>query len=264
MGRRLSLTLGRERVADFNKKVAAYTEEVMGLNPDTKVEDIKNPQLATSFATALQFAKTSGIDAGTHFDRIQKALVQSYILNEGIADQGSNYSGSIGLFMLLGGHKDTIAVNSKKTQSSEFNDAERDVTRTKLNKNSLEKVGIKIKKNDKKEWTYTIPQEIKMEGDYKKFPVVSSLPVDADGNFIHTSTKLEEVVLSHNGDAYTIVFSSAKNLESVATEQVSKQAVNLRERESLNHKPMADKLFYIGHDPKFNELTKLLGRQDFD
>jgi len=114
MGRKLSLTLGRERAAEFAEKASSYTEKVMKLTKDSKPEDITDVRLKSDFITVLDAAKKANIDTNIHFEQIQKILIQAYILNEGVTDSGSDYSASIGLLMLMGIHKDTVAVNAKK------------------------------------------------------------------------------------------------------------------------------------------------------
>ena len=101
MGRRLSLTFGRERVEDYKKNIVAYTGEVMKLTPETKPEDIKDEELKTAFSTALRVTKAAKMDIASNFQTIQKALIQSYIIGEGFKNEGSNWSGSIGLLMFL-------------------------------------------------------------------------------------------------------------------------------------------------------------------
>lgn len=127
MGRRLSMTFGRERVAEYKKNIMTYTEEVMKLTPDTNPKDIKNEELKNAFTTVLRIAKTSKIDVGANFDKIQKVLIQSYIVGEGFKNEGSNWSGSIGLLMLAGVHRDEISSDVAKTKHSLYNDAENEV-----------------------------------------------------------------------------------------------------------------------------------------
>lgn len=127
MGRRLSITFGQERVADYKKSITTYAGEVMKLTPDTNPKDIQNDELKNAFTTVLRVAKASKIDIGANFDKIQKALIQSYIVGEGFKNEGSNWSGSIGLLMLAGVHRDEISSDVTKTKPSLFNDAENEV-----------------------------------------------------------------------------------------------------------------------------------------
>lgn len=114
MGRELSLTLGRERAREFAEKAAKYTAKVMKLTKDTKAENITDVRLKSDFITILDVAQKAGIDTSVNFEQIQKILIQAYIINEGVTDQGSSYSASIGLLMLAGIHKDTVETNAKK------------------------------------------------------------------------------------------------------------------------------------------------------
>lgn len=126
LGRRLSLTLGRERVAEYQKNITAFTKEVLSLKSDTSMNSIKNPILASALETSLRTAKLAKIDLTKpeEFAKIQKALIQSYINGEGYKNEGSNWSASIGVLMLLGAHRDAIGIEVLQTGPSIYNNIE--------------------------------------------------------------------------------------------------------------------------------------------
>ena len=142
MGRKLSLTLGRERVADFTEDVYQYAEKVMNLTKDTNPDDIKDSVLKSHFLFVQDTAKRSEISLET--EDIQKILIKSYILNKGTENEGSNWSASIGLLMLIGVHRDSISVNTQKTKDSEHNEIERKLTRGIIASTSYKNIGIEI------------------------------------------------------------------------------------------------------------------------
>ncbi|MDD2892140.1 MAG: hypothetical protein PHQ95_04190 [Candidatus Gracilibacteria bacterium] len=261
MGRKLSLTLGRERAREFAEKAAKYTKEVMKLTKDVKLEDVTDIRLKSDFITVLDAAQKAGIDVSVHFEQIQKILIQAYIINEGVTDQGSSYSASVGILMLVGIHKDTVEMNAKKGESTENSTIEKAHTKKTLDKETYEESGIKVEHIDKK-WIYTIPNNVQMKYDDKPYPVVSPfLTLNEQGNYIYTSDVKEQALFSHDGEKYILSFSPVKNSEPLV--QTSLAVVNFRV-ENLASKYISEKLFFIGHNKDFEKFVKLLGRQDFD
>lgn len=273
MGRELSWRFaGEKRVEKFRKQVSDYTKGVMELTKDTKPETITDPKLKTAFATASNtLRKAKGMDekmplSDADMEKIQKALIQSYILDAGNEKQGSNYSGSIGILMLAGIHKDTVAVETAGTLPGEHNAAEKEVTATSVDKKIYEQARIKIEKTKDGNWSYTVPREIKLEGDEKPYPVNPVIPLEeVAGGYVYISQEPQKVNLTNDGEKYDLTFekSSASSLEPQKPQDVLK----IRNRpENLASKSFAEKLFAIGHSKNRNwqKLTTLLSSQDFE
>lgn len=104
MGRKLSITWGEEKVREYKENILGHAQKVMNLTPTTQSSEIKDVELRTAFDTAMRTTREAGIDCekdSKAFKKIQKALIQSYIVGEGFKTQGTSWSGSIGLLMLV-------------------------------------------------------------------------------------------------------------------------------------------------------------------
>lgn len=137
MGRRLSLSLGEERIAGYTAKIIDFAEKVMNIDP--KSPPTESP-LKEAFASAMRLKPTPSPK------EVQKSIIQSYIIGEGYKNEGSNWFASIGLLMLVGAHRDEVSVKSEKTGETEFTKAEQEVTRDTMEKTDYEKVDIKVER----------------------------------------------------------------------------------------------------------------------
>lgn len=136
MGRKLSFTLGEERVANYNKKVLEYAENIMKLD---------EKGLTTGYPDSMKIAQSAGLDIGTPSGKeaIQKALIQSYILGEGYKAEGSNWQANIGLFF-IGAGRDQILIKRQTTTESAANTIERSITKREVTTAEIVAAGVSI------------------------------------------------------------------------------------------------------------------------
>lgn len=91
MGRRASITLfANEKegnVEKYYEDIRSYTKAVMEGKYDS------HPVLKEIYPAAAMLAQKAGVDVKS--DVFKKALVQSYILNEGFARQGTDWKVNI-------------------------------------------------------------------------------------------------------------------------------------------------------------------------
>lgn len=146
----------------------------MGLTSTTSPNTIQDPTLKSAFETALLTTTNAGIDLVAkpeEFTKIQKALIQSYIIGEGFKNEGSNWSASIGIFMLAGIHYDTISTEALQTRPSGYNNIERKATKKDMEQQIYKDAGVNIEQKNGK-WEYTIPKKIKLPGDDEAMDVI--------------------------------------------------------------------------------------------
>lgn len=96
MGRKASITLlankSEGNVEKYYEDIRSYTKAVM----EGKTED--HPVLKDIYPAAAKLATAAGVDVKS--DIFKKALIQSYILNEGFARQGTDWKVNIGLLFI--------------------------------------------------------------------------------------------------------------------------------------------------------------------
>ena len=136
MGRKLSLTLGEERVANYNKKVLEYAGNIMKLD---------DKGFTAGYPDSVKIAQAAGIDITTVAGKetIQRALIQSYILGEGYKAEGSNWQANIGLFF-IGAGRDQILVKRQSTTESDANTIERAITKREVSTEEIVAAGVSI------------------------------------------------------------------------------------------------------------------------
>lgn len=88
--------------------------------------DHTNPDANTAIGKNYLVAKKV---PGATEEQIKKSLIQGYIIGEGYKSEGSDWSGSVGLLMLIGAHRDEVLVKSEKTGETEFTKSEKTVTK---------------------------------------------------------------------------------------------------------------------------------------
>lgn len=282
MGRRLSIHFGEQKAENYKTKIFAHTREVMGLTPDTQSWDIKNLELKTAFDTAMRVAKSAWVDMKDpkNFEKIQKALVQSYIIGEGFKAEGSSWSGSIGILMLVGVHRDEVSMNARKTEASDYNKAELDVTRKELDMKVLEKLGVEEEKEEDGRWVYKIPTHIQMPGDDKKIPITlshspeDSIEVDMEtGKYIFTSSTQRGIHFTDVWSGYVVTFTDPitkiTSLESAPKIQKKKEVKQIREINEQLPEDIQNFLYYVVWHPDnksekemFKPLLTALAKQD--
>lgn len=135
-------------------------------------------------------------------------------------------------------------------------------------------MGIRIEKKNS-EWLYIIPKEIQLPGDDEKTVVKHTVEANKEGNYVYTQKTSQNLKFSYDNDGeYEIIFSSATGKTPTVVQDV-RQTINLRENDKdLASQSFASMLYNIGHPradkkmseryaKKFDELVRLLARQDF-
>lgn len=258
MWKRLSLSFGQDKpsVDEFKESIVNYSKEVMSLKTDTNVESINNESLKKVYPEALKMAQNIWLDLNNpeQMKMLQKALIQSYIVEEGYKNQGKDWTFRLWL-LFIGGNRDSVAVDTKATNNSEANAVERKHTQRKLNKKEIGASWIIIEKNATS-YNYTIPTEIQFSWDLKKYPVFVEKSDVIPQNWVYTFNKPQSVGFSFDGEKYVLSFTENKNQATVVTvwqKQDILDVKSIREwKETYKTNKIPDILYdIIGHqDPK--------------
>lgn len=258
MWKRLSLSFGQDKmsVGEFKESIINYSKEVMSLKPDTTAESIQNESLKKVYPETLAMAQKIWLDLNNpeQMKMLQKALIQSYIVEEGYKNQGKDWTFRLWL-LFIGVNRDLIAVDTKATKNSDANAVERKHTQRKLNKNEIEASWMSIEKNATS-YNYTIPTEIQFSWDLKKYPVVVEQSDIIPQNWVYTFDTPQSVGFSFDGEKYVHSFTENKNEATVVTvweKQDISKVKSIREwREAYTKNTIPDILYdIVGHqNPK--------------
>jgi hypothetical protein len=271
MWRKLSITLGANdkegNVEKYYGTIRDFTKKVMDTPDLSKSEDA---QIKSMYEAAKWFAEKAGVSPTD--ERFKKAIIQSYILNEGYAREGVDWKANIGLLFIGAGREQVKVSNSATIGDSAFNETEKTLTARSIDSRELISAGVKIEKNPEGKWVHTIPDTIQFTGDPENIPVIIEWKKAESGKYTIETSIVQSLRFSDAGNGYVVTLVPANSQpapgETTATpkgEKMLQSADTVRNiREKTEKMPFADKLFAIWHmDPKaFGPLLRALGSQD--
>lgn len=210
MGRKLSITLGANEkegnVIKYKEDIREFTKEVME-SPD--LSKSTNPKLQEIYPAAKQFADKAGVE--TSSDTFKKALIQSYILNEGYAREGVDWKANIGL-LFIGAGREQIKIKREQTVGdSEHNNIEKTLTHRQIDSKEWGTSGVQIIKNSDGKWEHSIPTDVQFAGDPTKIPVMIPGQTPVDGKYTIVVDKVQILHFSDSGRGYVVTLSDSKN-----------------------------------------------------
>ncbi len=270
MGRKLSFTLGEERVADYKKSILTFADGVMKMDAG---------EFATKYPELQKTAKWAGIDINTPEgkEKIQKALIQSYIQWRGYVVEGSNWQMNIGLFF-IGAGRDQILVSRQTTKESPANEVERELTKRVVSPEELTANNVSIERKDGK-WIHIVPTKIQLAGDDKPLDVIIDKTQSDKGLYSVSRENVGDIRFSYMDGKYVVSFSDRVPQPTAGTEVVAQADVvsrsqttaevkNMREVKEKKQSAIGEKLYnVVGHPPKeykdtFNSLIDAINSWD--
>ena len=158
-GRRLSLTFGQDTmsVAEYKDKLQSFAEEAIELSADAISKNIKNKDLQELYPIAQKIAKELGMDGNK--DVIQKAAIQAYVQNLGLANAGTDWTAAVGL-LFIGANRDKIDPKVLATKYSGFNEIEASLSKITLTPAELTNAGISIERLQDGRYKHTVPDHV--------------------------------------------------------------------------------------------------------
>ncbi|MBC7498302.1 hypothetical protein H7170_01535 [Candidatus Gracilibacteria bacterium] len=269
MGRKLSITLGANEkegnVEKYYGDIRNFTKEVME-TPD--LSKSTNPQVKEMYMAAKAFATNAKINPTT--EQYQKALIQSYILNEGYARQGVDWKANIGL-LFVGAGREEIKANSRDNKGNSLdNDAEKAITNRKIESAELKQAGVTIEKNSEGKWVHSIPAVAAFAGDTENISITIPGKTETNGTYTIVTDTVQTLHFSDSGSGYVVSFSDATNQpESTATTaaptgdrptQSANTVTKFRETNTKN--ALDDAIYFAGHTLEFKAYLDAMAGQD--
>jgi hypothetical protein len=272
MGRRASITLfANEKegnVEKYYEDIRSYTKAVMEGKYDS------HPVLKEIYPAAAKLAEKAGVDVKS--DVFKKALIQSYILNEGFARQGTDWKVNIWLLFVWVG-REAITSRTVGTTEGGYGKIERQITKSEVPSELLSDAWVKIDRDPKtNKWIHTIPASIQLPGDQTPLKVViAGVQPESDGTYKIASDKVQTFHFSDTGNStYTLTFNDAATQPEAAATSVAPTADRPKQkitgvrnvRDGDPKFALENQLYYVGHaDPKvWWEFLRALGSQDID
>lgn len=268
MWRRASITLGandREwNVEQYHEDIRSYTKAVMEWKYDA------HPVLKELYPSARQMADKAGVK--TDSDQFKKALIQSYILNEGFARKWVDWKANIGLFF-MGAGREEVKATVLSTTESEYGSLERAVIKSSISEEVLKKAWFsEIIKTDG-DWTHTIPDTLQLAGDLSPLPVVIAGQTASNGKYTISHSNVQTFHLSLKNGKYELILTDAATQPPAWVKRASpsadipqgiKEVVKIRE--TSERQVFASMLYYVGHaDPKiWGTFLRELGGMNYE
>lgn len=188
-------------VDEFRAELQRFAKEIMSGNPTSSpAKEIYEASKKTA----------TDLGMGNNIEAIQKAAIQTYVMQLGREKAGVDWTAAVGLFF-IGANRDAINPVTLATRYGGFNEIEASLNRHNLSSAELSNAGVKIERTVDKKYKHTIPDTVQFIGDESPVTVIKPKNIN-----LESTDKVYDLHFSDKGDGKYVLTVTERNPQPTA------------------------------------------------